>query len=184
MIFMSWKLLGKKTVLNTYKTAIQSWRIRLPNGKSRDFFITAGYSFVDVLAIDTKGRVIILKQHYIGQQKKLISLVAGIIDDGELTKTTARRELLEETGYTAKKFVALGKSIKGKYTTGNIYHFLALDAKKVQEPQFEDAEDIKVLAVSMLEFKKLLAQRKLLDAFAEICARRALEYLKNKPFRI
>ena len=82
---MSWKLLDKKNLLNTYKTAIQSWRMRLPNGKTRDFFITAGYSFVDVLAIDVKGRVIILKQHYIGQQKKLTSLVAGIIDNNERT---------------------------------------------------------------------------------------------------
>ena len=176
---MGWKLLGKKTILNTYKTAIQSWRMSLPNGKSRDFFITAGYSFVVVLAIDTKGRAIILNQYYIGQQKKLPSLVAGIIDDGEQPKATAPRELMEETGYTAKKFVYLGKSIKGKYTTGDIHHFLALDASKVQEPNFEDAEDIKISAVSMSAFKKLLAQHKFLDAFAEVCAHRALAYLDN-----
>ncbi len=176
---MSWKLFGKKTVLNTYKSSVQSWRMRLPNGKTRDFFITAGYSFVDVLAIDAKGRVIILKQYYIGQQKKLISLVAGIIDDNEQAKATAKRELLEETGYAAKKFIALGKSIKGKYTTGDVYHFLALDASKIQEPNFEDAEDIEILTVSMPEFKKLLSQHKLPDAFAEICAYRALAYLDN-----
>ena len=176
---MSWKLLGKKTLLNTYKTAVQSWRVRLPNGKTRNFFITSGYSFVIVLAIDTKGRVVILKQHYIGQQKKLISLVAGIIDDKEQTKATAKRELLEETGYTAKKFIALGKSIKGKYTTGNVYHFLALGASKVQEPTLETSEDIKVLTITMSEFKKLLSQHKLPDAFAEICAHRALTYLDN-----
>ncbi len=176
---MTWKLLGKKTLLDTYKTAVQSWRMRLPNGKTKDFFITAGYSFVVVLAVDVKGRVIILKQYYIGQQKKIMSLVAGIIDDNEQAKATARRELLEETGYTAKKFIALGKTTKGKYSTGNIYPFLALDASKVQEPEFEDAEDIEILAVSMAEFKKMLKQHKFLDAFAEICARRALEYLKK-----
>lgn len=176
---MSWKLLGKKNLLNTYKTVVQSWRMRLPNGKTRDFFITAGYSFVDVFAIDTKGRVVILKQHYISQQKKLISLVAGIIDDNEQTKATAKRELLEETGYTAKKFIALGKSIKGKYTTGNVYHFLALGASKVRESKLEDAEDIEVSAVSMSEFKKLLRQHKLPDAFAEICAYRALDYINS-----
>ena len=174
---MGWKLLGKKTLLNTYKTAVQSWRMSMPNGKSRDFFITAGYSFVDVLAIDTKGRVIVLQQYYIGQQKKLISIVAGIIDDNEQTKVTARRELMEETGYTAKKFIYLGKSIKGKYSTGNVYHFLALDANKVQEPNFEEAEDIQISAISMSTFKKLLLQHKLLDAFAEVCAYRGLAYL-------
>ena len=77
-----WKLLGKKTVLKTFRSSVQSWTMRLPGGRVRDFFISAGYSFVVVLAIDTKGRVVILKQYYIGQQKKLISLVAGIIDEG------------------------------------------------------------------------------------------------------
>lgn len=177
---MSWKLLGKKTVLNTYKTAIQSWRIRLPNGKARDFFISAGYSYVVVLAVDVKGRVVILKQHYISQQKKLVSLVAGIIDDNEQPKATAPRELLEETGYTAKQFISLGKSIKGKYSTGEVHHFLALDASKVEEPKLEDAEDIEILIISMPQFKKLLKQRKLLnEAFMEVCAYRALAYLDN-----
>ena len=177
---MGWKLLGKKTVLNTFRSSVQSWRMRLPNGKSRDFFISAGYSYIVVLAIDVKGRVIIGNQFYISQQKKLVSLVAGIIDDNEEPRDTARRELMEETGYTAKRFISLGKSIKGKYSTGEVHHFLALDASKLQEPELEDTEDIEILVISMLEFKKLLKQRKLLDeAFMEVCAYRALAYLDN-----
>lgn len=174
-----WKLLGKKTVLKTFRSSVQSWTMRLPGGRVRDFFISAGYSFVVVLAIDTKGRVVILKQYYIGQQKKLISLVAGIIDEGEEAKETAPRELLEETGYTARQFIFLGKSIKGKYSTGDIYHFLALDASKVQESELEDAEDIELQTVTMREFKKLLDGGKMPDAFAEVCAHRALDYINN-----
>jgi len=177
---MTWKLLGKKTVLKTFRSSVQSWKMRLPNGRVRDFFISAGYSFVVVFVLDTKGRVVILKQHYIGQHKKLVSLVAGIIDENEKAGKTARRELLEETGYAAKRFVYLGKSIKGKYSTGDIHHFLALDASKVQESELEDTEDIEVQAVTMREFKKLLDEGKMPDAFAEVCAYRALEYLDNK----
>jgi len=176
---MAWKLLGKKTVFNTFRSSIESWSVRLPNGKDKDFFINAGYNFILVFAIDTKGRVILLKQHYVSQQKKLVSLVAGIIDENELPKRTAQRELLEETGHSSKKIISLGKSIKGKYSTGTIYHFLALDAVKSQEPSLEDAEDIQISVISLSDFKKLLDKNKLQDAFAEICARRALRYLKK-----
>lgn len=177
---MSWKLLSKKTVLNTFRSSVQSWRMSLPNGKSRDFFIAAGYSYIIVLAIDVNGRVIIVNQFYISQQKKLVSLVAGIIDDNEEPQDTARRELMEETGYTAKRFISLGKSIKGKYATGEAHYFLALEASKVQEPELEGTEDIEILMISMSKFKKLLKQRKLLDeAFMEVCACRALAYLNN-----
>ncbi len=172
---MSWKLLGKKTVLDTFRGSIQSWQVSLPNGKKKSFFINAEYSFVVVFAVDTKGKAILLKQHYVGQQKKLFSLVAGIIDENEKPVKTAERELLEEAGYTAKKFIALGESIKGKYATGTVYHFLALGAAKVQKPELEEAEDIKISMVPIAEIKKLLDQGKLPDAFAEICARRALE---------
>lgn len=176
---MAWKLLGKKTALKTFRSSVESWRIQLPNNKERDFFINAGYSFVMVFALDIKGKVIILKQHYISQQKKLISLVAGIIDEGESPKNTAQRELMEEAGYKAKKVISLGKSIKGKYSTGTIYHFLALDAVKLNEPNLEEAEDIQISTISLSDFKKLLDQNKMPDAFAEICARRALKYLKK-----
>ncbi len=176
---MAWKLLGKKTVLNTFRSSVETWRVKMPNNKERDFFISAGYSFVMVFALDTKGKAIILKQHYISQQKKLVSLVAGIIDENETPKNTAQRELLEEAGYKAKKVISLGKSIRDKYSTGTIYHFLVLDAVKSQEPNLEEAEDIKISTVAISEIKKLLDKNKLQDPFAEICALRALRYLKK-----
>ncbi len=166
-------------MLKTFRSSVQSWKMRLPNGNDKNFFITAGFNIIDVLAIDTSGRVIVIKQFYISQQKKLISLVGGIIDENEKAQKTAQRELLEETGYTTKKFINLGKGIKGKYSTGTAFYFLALDATKIQNPKLEESEDIEIVAMSLSEFKKFLNQGKLQDPFAEVCARRAIAYLDN-----
>ncbi len=153
--------------------------MRLPEGKIGEFFISAGYSFTIIFVIDKKRQIILLKQYYISQQRKIYSLAAGIIDQGETAVASAKRELLEETGYRAKRIISLGSGNKGKYATGAVHYFLAIGARKIKEPEFEEAEDIKVVKLSLGEFKKLLGQKKLPDALAEVGAYRALKYLEN-----
>ncbi len=177
---MGWKLLHKKPILRSRYMVVEQWKMRLPNGKSKAFFVGGGpYDFVMVLAVTPKGELVILKQYYISQGKRIYSLVAGIIGKGESPLATARRELKEETGYAAKRWVALGKSNKGKYSTGIAHHYLALDAEKVGAPDWEGAEDIQVLVISKSKLNKLLKKHGILDVFAEVCARRALARLNK-----
>ena len=152
--------------------------MRLPRGGERIFYVNRGLDFVMVSAITNKGQMIVPHQYYVAEQKKIPTLVAGYIDRSETPLQAAKRELLEETGYEAGRIIKLGVSIKGKYMTGTIHHFLALDAKKIQIQQLEPSEDITVTLMTPPAFKKLLNGHKLPDAFAEVCATRALAYLK------
>lgn len=175
----SWKLLNKKLVYPQQWAAVEAWKMRLPRGGERTFYVNRGISFVMVCAMTDKGEMIVPKQYYVAEQKKIPTLVAGYIDRGESPLKAAHRELLEETGYGAGRMVKLGTSIKGKYMTGTIHHFLALDCKKVQAQQLEPTEDITVTTMSIAGFKKLLGRHGQSDAFAEVCAWRALEYLQR-----
>ncbi len=175
-----WKLLKKKLVYPQQWAAVEAWDMRLPRGGERTFYVNRGIDFVMVAAVTQQGRMIVPRQYYVAKQKKMPTLVAGYIDKGEQPLQAAKRELLEETGYKARRMVKLGTSIKGKYMTGTIYHFLALDAKKIQEQALEPTEDITVATMATAQFKKLLSQHKLPDAFAEVCGWRALNYLENR----
>ena len=62
---------------------------------------------VDCVAIDAKGRVLLIKRgnppfqgHY--------ALPGGFVDVGETVEDACRRELLEETGVEAKKLTLIG----------------------------------------------------------------------------
>jgi ADP-ribose pyrophosphatase len=57
---------------------------------------------VVVLAVDDKGRILLERQYRHAAQSFMWELPAGRIDEGEPVLTAAKRELLEETGYTAK----------------------------------------------------------------------------------
>jgi ADP-ribose pyrophosphatase len=76
-------------------------RVRLPDGKetSREFIRHPGA--VVILALFDDGRVLLERQYRYPNDRVFIEFPAGKIDPGEDSLTTAKRELEEETGYTA-----------------------------------------------------------------------------------
>ena len=76
----------------------------LPDGSihGREWVVHPGASAILALADD--GRVLIERQFRYAMQQVYVEIPAGKIDPGETPLQTARRELLEETGYTAKQW--------------------------------------------------------------------------------
>jgi ADP-ribose pyrophosphatase len=59
---------------------------------------------VVVLPVLRDGRILLIKQYRHAAGRYLWELVAGRMDPGETPKVAAARELIEETGYRAKRF--------------------------------------------------------------------------------
>ena len=68
-----------------------------------------------------------------------------MVDPGEAPLTAAKRELSEETGYTASHWIRLGTSEPNPAIQDNLCHlFLALDAQKTEERALDPNEVIHV----------------------------------------
>ena len=78
--------------------------VRLPDGSqaSREYVIHPGA--VMVVAELPDGRLVLERQFRYPVQSVMIEFPAGKLDAGEASLSCARRELLEETGYTAKQW--------------------------------------------------------------------------------
>lgn len=76
-------------------------RVRLPNGKEtgREYIRHPGA--VVILALFDDGRVLLERQYRYPNDRVFIELPAGKIDPGEESLASAKRELEEETGYSA-----------------------------------------------------------------------------------
>ncbi len=59
---------------------------------------------VVVLPVLPDGRIVLIRQYRYAARQYLWELVAGRIDAGETPKVAAARELIEETGFRAKRF--------------------------------------------------------------------------------
>ncbi len=60
-----------------------------------------------MMAVDEKKRILLVRQYRLPAGKELWELPAGRLDPGEKPLQAAKRELIEETGYRAKKWSKL-----------------------------------------------------------------------------
>ena len=62
-----------------------------------------------MMPVDEKNRILLVRQYRLPARQFLWELPAGTVDPGEKPLQTARRELVEETGYRAKKWTKLAE---------------------------------------------------------------------------
>lgn len=82
--------------------------VRLPDGNTatREYIVHSGA--VAVVPLLDDGRIALVRQYRYPLGRVLLELPAGKIDAGEATFDCARRELLEETGYSAREWAYAG----------------------------------------------------------------------------
>jgi len=91
----------------------------------------------------------LIKNYRIPVEQYCIEFPAGLLDKAnENPEEAARRELLEETGYTGEVFVPIAPFASSVASLSNhAYPFVVVNATKIAEPALEDSEDIEVIEV-------------------------------------
>ena len=119
---------------------------------------------VVVLPVLDDGRVVLIRQYRHATRQYLWELVAGRIDAGETPKRAAARELLEETGYRAKRFsVFLDVFPTPGFVEERMFILLA-EGLTAGEAQPEEDEKIEVRAYSLKQLKQMIYKGRLRDA--------------------
>ncbi len=118
--------------------------VRLPNGyEIYDYYKIEMPEWAQVFALTEDGHVAMIEQYKHGPGLNSLELPAGYLDPGEAPETSARRELLEETGLEASDWRYLGRYfMDGNRGCGASHIFLAQNAKQVHTPDLEDSEII------------------------------------------
>ena len=119
---------------------------------------------VVVLPVLRDKRVVLIRQYRHATRQYLWELVAGRMDEGESVKEAAARELLEETGYRAKRFgVFLDVFPTPGFLEEHMYILLAEGLTLgVAEP--EEDEKIVAKAYTRDELEKMIQRGVLRDA--------------------
>lgn len=140
-------------------------RVRLPDGAEsvREYVVHPGA--VVIIGILDDGRLLFEKQYRYPLRRDFLELPAGKIDAGEAIETTARRELLEETGYEADEWRYLGVMHPCiGYSDERIEIFLARRMRKVAEPSLDHNEFLDVLSLTLEEALCAIREGRLTDA--------------------
>ena len=149
-----WKVLETRDLLVAPPwLKVESQRVGLPDGREVDeYYRVTLPDYALMFAEDDQGRVLVLKQYKHGVGAVSLSFPAGTFNAGEEAFDCARRELMEETGYEASDWRALGRYVTHANAYGNAAHiFHATGCRKVAEANSGDLEEMELLLMTREE---------------------------------
>jgi 8-oxo-dGTP pyrophosphatase MutT (NUDIX family) len=154
-----WKTLNRQMILDYSKfLQVEVHTVELPDGKIIDdwpWVITP--DFVNVVVETVDGRFLCFRQVKYSIDGPTLAPVGGYLEPGEDPLTSAKRELLEETGYQAADWTDLGHfPVDGNRGAGTAYLYLARGARQVAERDADDLEEQILLFLDRAEMEAAL----------------------------
>ena len=153
-----WKIITSRQIADCRVFKVrEDYCERESDHKESTFFVVENPDWVNIIALTQDKQVVLIKQFRHGAEEIILEIPGGMIDEGEDVETAARRELLEETGYSSNEFILLGKSRPNPAIQTNwMYHYLALDCAKTQETAFDEHESLLTKLASLSEVENLI----------------------------
>lgn len=155
----SWKTLSRHVILEHSKfLTVENHSVELPDGRIVDdwpWVITP--DLVNVLAITKENEFLVFRQTKYGIDGTSLAPVGGYIEPGEEPISAAKRELLEETGFEAPKWVSLGQyRVDSNRGAGSAHFYFALEAEKVKDIDSDDLEEQQQIFLDINELEAAL----------------------------
>lgn len=157
----TWKFIDRKKVYDSKFVKVYEDTVELPNGKVLDdYTVIEKPSIVMIVATDKNNNVVILNEYKYAAGDTLLSLPAGHKKEDEEPVDAAKRELLEETGFSTNEIEEIG--ILHDYPTKDLHKVYVVRAKNVRktnETSHEETEIIKYKLVSLEELKQQIKNK-------------------------
>lgn len=122
------------------------------------------------------GQVLLVEQYRPAAGRKMLEIPAGTIDRSEPPLECARRELQEETGYSAEDWESLGHIYPTPGYTNEVLHLFYASGLTKGEQHLDPGEDINVRWIPLEKVEEMIDQGEINDAKTIIAV---LKYLRN-----
>ncbi|MDB4976200.1 MAG: hydrolase [Myxococcaceae bacterium] len=174
MALRPWIFLDQTLVAQTRIFKLIGERWRSPRtGVEHVFTNIDSVDFVNVLALDHHGQLIMIRQFRFGTREFTLEVPGGMCEPNEDPSITAVRELREETGYVGKDPVYLGYCEPNPAIFNNRAHmFLIEGCEPSGELVLDPGEDIEVVPKPVEEVMELLNTGAITHALVSVALQR------------
>ena len=154
-------------------------QVKLPNGLEIELAIIRHPGACAVVALDDENCVTLIEQYRHAVGRYLWEIPAGCREPSESSERCAERELLEETGITAKRWEHLGSLVTiPSFCDERIELFLAREIS-YGTPHHEPDEVIRVQRIRVEEAVAMIDRGEIVDAKTVAGLYRASAFLKR-----
>lgn len=176
MSITPWKILSSRHIYPRFRVDT----VEVHNGTTFEPIVFEFRSWANVLALTKNNEVVLVRQYRHGVQETLLELPGGVVNDGESPLDGARRELMEETGYSAEKIIEVGQIYPNPAIQENtIFCYLATDVEPNGEQHFDETEEIEVVLMPLDDVIEMVRQGTFKHALHVAVLLKALMYLKK-----
>ena len=144
-----WKIIESKKLFDEFHVKLIKDKVQLPDGAVIDDFYTVTIPDAAlIVALNCDGKLLLKSEYRHACKCDVVECPAGMVNPGEDPAVTARRELLEETGYESDSWEYLGPTWESTSKLTNTMHlFLARNCRKVGEQSLDENEHLDVIEV-------------------------------------
>jgi ADP-ribose pyrophosphatase len=176
MSLKPWKILES----NYMRPRFRFDKCELPNGRIFEAMALEFHTWAVVVALTKNEEVVLIRQYRHGAQGVFWEFPGGVVEDDENPLAGARRELLEETGYTTSHIVEVGRFYPNPALQTNVlYACLARDVEKTDIQKLDEAEEIEVHLVPLSELVAMTKRGDFLHGLQVAALFHALAYMNR-----
>lgn len=161
---MKEKTIKSETIFNGKIIQLKLLKVKLPNKKYTHREIVSHPGAVAIVPILPNNQIVFVRQYRKAVEEILLEIPAGTLNKAESPLACAKRELIEETGFTARSFKKILDFYPSPgYCNERIHIYKAIGLTKVGGLQETD-EFIKIITLPITKVKKLIRLGKIKDA--------------------
>jgi len=164
------EIIEKNVVFSGKTLKVDKIKVDLKNGKTAKWELASfnnqdNHGSVGIVAINQKKEIILIKYFHPGVDSRIITIPGGGVKKDETELVAANKELIEETGFQAKKLTKVAdlSPVPGYLQlTTSIY--LAQDLSENKSLIGDEIEDIEILKIPFDKAVEMCLSNEIIDS--------------------
>lgn len=136
----------------------------LPNGRQTTFSVVEHPGAVAIVPVFDNGDVVLLKQFRPSIGEEIYEIPAGTLEEGEAPLATAKREIVEETGYRARRWEKIAEFYTAPGFCTELMHVYVAQGLSPASAEGDADEILKPIRMSLPKALEMIRKGKVRDA--------------------
>lgn len=156
-------------------------RALLENGKEVQRDVVHHSGGVTVIPVTDNEEILMVRQYRYPHHKVMLEIPAGKIEPGEKHYDCGRRELLEETGCTCKKYEYLGEIVPTPAYVSEVIHLYIASGLEFSKQSLDEDEFLEVEKIPLDKAVDMVLKGEITDSKTQIGVLKAWHIIKAAP---